>query len=164
MKRVWVILICLAIVVVFVVIGINMNFFKFAHKIDTEAGGFASELSDVALPGMPEGYELTKAQKDMKKELSKGGMPGSFKSMRPGVDYVEGEFVFMADDEAEAELIAGAYGGELADFNYGIAVGRLVEGSPYTLYDVMAAAANTKNNFPPVSLNRVYHEMGVMGE
>ena len=118
------------------------------------SGGPAADIS--LLPGMPEDYVLTQEQIDRKKEIAEDLLP-ALGIMRPGVAYVEDEFIFSAEDKTEARLIAEAYDGELESFEYGIGVARIREGSPYTLKDLFAACADTGNNLPPIELNIIYH-------
>lgn len=109
-----------------------------------------------ALPGMPDDYVLSSEQLAMKEQQAKDGIWERIKAMRPGIDYVENEFVFLAPDEDEAALIAAAYGGILDSYEYGIARAHLSENSGLTLIDVLIASADTTNNMPPVDLNTIY--------
>ena len=109
---------------------------------------------------MPAGYVLTEEQMGMKKAQEKYGAPGFFRTLRPGVDYVHDEFIYLAADEEEARLIAGAYGGELISFSGGIAKARQKKGSAFSLGDLLAASADTENNLPPIELNMMYSISG----
>lgn len=134
-----------------------------ASEIIPDISGDIDETGDLFrpnLPGMPEDYVLSEEQVEQKKALRTEVLP-SFDSMRPGSDYTEGEFIFLAADETEAELIAAAYDGELLDFELGVASARLGEDSPYTLGDLLAVAADPNNNFPPIEPNLMYHTAGM---
>ena len=112
------------------------------------------------LPGMPEGYVLTEEQIEGKRAITEDGVLAAFLGMRPGVDYVEGEFVYEAGDEAEARAIAAAYGGELIEYSDGMATAKPGRGSPFSLGDLLAASADMSNNLPPIGLNMLYHTTG----
>jgi len=108
------------------------------------------------LPGMPEGYELTRGQIEEKESIAEEVLP-LFGIMGPGIAYMEGQFVFSARDEEEAGLIAAAYDGELLSFGSGLGVAAIRDGSPYTLGDLLRASADTGNNLPPIGLNMISH-------
>ena len=122
---------------------------------DPGEGGGAVPPTGYELPGMPEGHTLTEEQMAQKRAMAERGALEAFQAMRPGEDYVDGEFIYLADSRAEANLIAAAYDGEVVNFADGFAVARLKDGSPFTLADLLAAAADTGNNMPPVELNHI---------
>ena len=119
------------------------------------AGWGGADYSD--LPGMPEGYKLSREQLELKEAMAAdNGSLASYPAMSPGVDYAEGEFVFFAGDDEEAWLIAEAYDAELIQFAGGIALARQKPGSKYSLGDLLAAAADMDNNMPAIELNLRY--------
>lgn len=157
-----ILIVCVAAVAVFLILGAVMGLFT--KRIDVNAtreseGGAGSGAAvqqpgadPGVLPGMPEGYKLTREQVQQKKAIAEGVLP-AFGVMRAGADYVDGEFLFSAADDAEAELIVAAYDGELLSFDYGFGVGKLRDGSLFTLGDLLEASADTGNNLPPIELN-----------
>ena len=162
--------ICAGVIAIALIGGSAMGIF--AKRLDTEwkggpgygerpetAGalpGDGSGGADISLlPGMPEDYVLTKKQIEQKEAIGREMLP-VFPAMQPGIAYVEGEFLFQAKDQAEAEQIAGAYDGEFVSFGHGVGVARIRGGSPYTLGDLLAASADTGNNLPPIELNMVF--------
>lgn len=106
------------------------------------------------LPGMPKDYVLSAEQVAQKKDIADNLLP-LMPLMTPGEDYVDGQFICQAVDREEAEMIAEAYASTLSSFDSGLAVIDIPAGSPYTLYELLAASAETDNNLPPISLNQI---------
>lgn len=76
----------------------------------------------------------------------------SMKSMKADEDYIEHEIVYTAEDEEQARKIAECYGGELEEFEYGIAVASIEE----TVSNAVGIAADTEVWLPAVYPNIVY--------
>ena len=147
-----------ALLIAGVLITVSMIGNRSTITIDTQGNDSSSEEEDnfTALPGMPEGYTLSKQQIEQKRAM-KDGILASFGGMKPGDDYVEDEFIYQAGDESEAKLIAEAYDGELSQFSSGIAVAKIREGSGFSLRDLLRASSDTDNNLPPIEPNLIYH-------
>ncbi len=86
-----------------------------------------------------------------KKELSK--VAATMSSMTPGEDYVENELVYMADTEEIAKTIADCYGGELTEYEYGVAVAHIEE----SVEDAVKIAADNDVMIPAVYPNIIYN-------
>lgn len=100
-------------------------------------------------PGLPEGYVLSEEQLDSKKILSEhaGDFSLYIEADNPNL-FVEGELVFLADSEEEAQMIADAFGSELVSFEWGVAVIRLSEDR--TVAQACIAAADSSTLLPAV--------------
>ena len=133
---------------------IELNDTSDTGNVPTVSGASSDEAID--LPGMPADYVLTPEQVAGKKAITTDGALNALDTMRPGIDYVAGEYIFVAKDEAEAKLIAAAYGGEFESFSNGVGRAKLDKGSPYTLIQLIAASADMNNNLPPIEVNLIY--------
>lgn len=103
------------------------------------------------------GFKTMKLSEEMlleKKELST--VVSAVKSMEADADYTEHEIVFAADSEEQAEQIADCYGGEIKEFEYGIAVAVIDE----TVLNAVEKAADTEIWLPAVYPNIVYNVYG----
>ena len=109
---------------------------------------------EVLFPGMPDDYTLSADEIDNKRALVSEGVVSGFNDSVPGVDFVEGEVVFLTDSKQHAGEVAEAYGGELESFDCGIAVIELPEYA--TAFDAVLCAADTSNNLPAVYPNFIY--------
>ncbi len=93
-------------------------------ETDPESAEKKSDLP-YGLKGMPEGYKLSPEQKEDKYELRTHNVLDSLRALTPGVDYVEDEILFWAENREEAELIADAYNAVLIDYSYNLGVAKL---------------------------------------
>ena len=114
-----------------------------AEPADGETGPEPEET----FPGMPEDYRLSSSATVRKETLARYDASGTVAELEPGVDYVEDEIIFYAEDLGEAQLIAAAYGAELLSFSYHIGAARLSIG---TVEDALEAAQDLTNNMPAV--------------
>ena len=124
----------------------------------SETGSLSEEEGAVeesyGFPGMPAGYKLSAAERGKKARLTEKGVVESFDETISGEDYVEGEVVFLTDSRDFAEAVAGAYGGELENFSFGVAIVSLPE--DVSTFDAIEAAADLDNNLPAVYPNFIY--------
>lgn len=104
---------------------------------ETVAEETAPEETVAALPyglkGLPEGYVLSDEAMASKAALSEYGVVSALATAEAGVAYAANEIIVEAADEAEAQLFAEAYNGQLAHFRHGVAV--------ITLSDISVAEA-----------------------
>lgn len=104
---------------------------------DKESGDFSD---------MPDGYQLTSYQKELKSEL--GNMLYQVSESDEGVTYAESEVYTYAESREEAEMIAAAYHAEIVDFDMGILTLKL--GGGVSVKSALAEAADLSNNLPAV--------------
>ncbi len=101
-------------------------------------------------PGMPLDYVLSEEELAGKQALLDHDVVSVLKNLMPGIDYVEDEVFFLAEDEEYAQLVAEAFNAELAGFAYRVAVLRLRSA---TVLEAVTAAADLTLPFPAVSPN-----------
>lgn len=103
-----------------------------------------SSLEASLFPGLPEGYILSEEQLESKHILSEHAGDFSLYMEADNPDlFVEGELVFLADSEEDAQMIADAFGSELVSFEWGVAVIRLSENRTVAQACIAAADSNT---------------------
>lgn len=118
-----------------------------------------SSLEAPLFPGLPESYVLSKEQLDSKKILAEHAEDFSLYIEEDNPDlFVEGEVIFLADSEEEAQMIADAFGSELLRFEWGVAAIRLSENR--TVAQACLAAADSTTLLPAVWPN-YYKELYV---
>ncbi|MCR4762905.1 MAG: S8 family serine peptidase [Lachnospiraceae bacterium] len=120
---------------------------------------FPDEESIEILPddiaGMPDGYKLTEDEREIKMKLAASGAVDALAELEPGEDYARDEVVCLAEDRAHAALIAEAYGGELTDYSYGVAIISLA-GTPLTVARAVRIGAEADIDIPAVEPNYYY--------
>ncbi len=123
---------------------------------DSSWGATLSVTLETGLPygfrGMPEGYELSEEELSKKKALLDNGIVAMVEDLEPGINYVDNEVFFLADNEEYAEMVAEAYSAELKCYEYGVAVLRLTTAS--TL-EAVTAAADMELPLPAVEANQI---------
>jgi len=124
----------------------------FTASEEPEKAGETEEEKSCSFPGMPEGYVLSAAQLDAKEKLNANNVLSGLASLVPGVDYVDGEVLFLADSTEYALTVAAAYGAELKSFEYGVAKLSLADVS---VPDAVAAGADMNSNLPAVEANYI---------
>ncbi len=102
--------------------------------------------------GMPEGYELSDTQKELKSDALSHAALESFEDLTEGEDYVADQVIALADSEEEAKAIAEAYSGELDSFSYGVAVINLSE-SELSVSDAFSYGLSDSYDLPYVEPN-----------
>lgn len=100
---------------------------------------------DVTSYSMPETYVLTSEEIEEKNNLA--NHIAEYNALVPGINYVENEFVVLADSIDEGMTIANAYHSELEKYDAGVATIRVKEGE---MEDVLEAACSLDNNLPAV--------------
>lgn len=116
-------------------------------------------LEPPLFPGLPESYILSEEQMDSKKILAEHAEDFSLYIEEDNSDlFVEGELIFLADSEEEAQMIADAFGSELLRFEWGVAAIRLSEDR--TVAQACLAAADSTTLLPAVWPN-YYKELYV---
>ena len=85
-----------------------------------------NETDERALPGgikgMPEGYMLSERESEIKADMISHGVLATLKDAVAGVDYIEDRVYCIADTEEYAQQIADAYGIELVEYAYTVAI------------------------------------------
>ncbi|MBD5523645.1 MAG: S8 family serine peptidase [Lachnospiraceae bacterium] len=115
-------------------------------EVEDEDGKKKDEEDSSGLLSMPSDYKLTSEQKNMKSALSVS--MGDFDDSAEGVQYVEKQVFAFADSREEAETIAEAYHAELIEYDEGVAVLKLKEGT--SVGATLRVAASSNNNLPAV--------------
>ena len=120
------------------------------NEIDTmeeESTTEESEAQELLLPGM-QNYTLSREQSDSMDDLRR--YLSDIQELEEGLDYVDGQLVFLAESEEDALEIAEGYGGELESFRYGVGIVNLpqdisvisaLEFAAYQTKDVIIAPA-----------------------
>lgn len=96
-----------------------------------------------------EEFILTEDEIEVKEELIENDVLSDLLEMEEGRDYVEDQVITLASDQAEAEKVAAAYGGELLDYSYGLATISL-EDSELTVVEAFEYGIDLDNNIPAV--------------
>lgn len=105
------------------------------------------EEADAGLfSGMPSNYILSSEQKAMKSVLS--ASMEQFDDSQEGKAYVERQVFAFADTREEAEDIANAYRAELIEYDEGVAVLKLTQGT--SVGAALRKASDLDNNLPAV--------------
>lgn len=122
---------------------------------ESEEGLLKIDNSDINenIMELGEDYELSDEQLEEKKELEE--VLDNLEVTVPGQDYVTDELIFLTEDFSEAELVASALDGEVAEFNYGIATIELDD--DVSVKDAIEAAADKNINLPAVYPNYIRH-------
>lgn len=117
----------------------------------------SSEGSYEDLPGMPEEYSLSTQEKALKDKIITDGTLKSFGEMKAGIDFVPNQFIFLADDEAQAQEFANAYGAELISFEYGVGLAEITEvyQEKFDVEELVRISADKTNTMPPISPNHI---------
>ena len=87
---------------------------------------------EISVSGYTELYDTESGYPSVAAELE--SVAAELESLTPGEDYVDGEGVFLADTEAEAERIAAQYNGTLKSYAHRIAVVRFKSDTVSSLY------------------------------
>ncbi|MBR1670362.1 MAG: S8 family serine peptidase [Butyrivibrio sp.] len=121
---------------------------------DKEAeAGKASDLPD-GINKMPEGYELSEEQIEMKKDALSHDALSSMGDLTEGTDYVSDEVICLADSREEAEKVAYAYSGKLIEYSYGVATISLKD-SALSVEDAFEYALDENLELPMVEPNYI---------
>lgn len=110
-------------------------------------------VEDGALPyglaGMPEGYQLSNVQLEMKQAMKEHDVLTQLADTTEGEDYAKGEVIALAGSEEEAQQIAAAYNGTLTYYAQGVAEIAL----PEDLTVAEAVEASINYDLPVVEAN-----------
>lgn len=99
------------------------------------------------------GFKTMTLSQNMKAEKSElSSVMAAMESMDAGEDYLNNEIVYFAESKEEAEQIAECYGGELSEYEYGVAVASIKA----EVIDAIKAAADPDIALPAVYPNIVY--------
>ena len=112
-----------------------------------------SELPE-GLNGLPEGYELSSLQKELRANAISSDALDSFEDLTEGEDYAKDELVALTNSREEAENIAYAYSGELLDYSYGVAT-ISISGSELSVGDAFEYSLDENLELPYVEPNYI---------
>ena len=118
-------------------ISVSMNDVVEESREEANAGLFS---------GMPSNYILSSEQRTMKSALS--ASMEQFDDSQEGKTYVERQVFAFADTREEAENIANAYCAELIEYDEGVAVLKLTQGT--SVGAALRTASDMGNNLPAV--------------
>lgn len=131
-------------------------------ETETESVVEESEMAEEetsVFPGL-KNYSLNEEQRKSREELN--NHLSQIKNLSAGQDYTEGELVFLAETQEEAEQIAQAYGAVLDSFSYGVGVLELPQGvGVIEALEAAAASADMADRgegvvIPPAWPNYIY--------
>ena len=91
------------------------------------------------LAGLPEDYVLSEEALAEKESMARRGVPETVAGLTAGEDYEESVVLVSAESEADAEILAAAFSGELVSWVHGTAKVRLLTA---TVAEAVAAAAD----------------------
>lgn len=103
-------------------------------------------------PGMPDGFELTDEELEVKQDAVQHDIVSQLETYSEGKDYIENQVFCLADSEEYGREIAEAYGAELAEYTYGVAIIDLTD-SGLSVSEAVALGADPTNNLPLVEPN-----------
>lgn len=112
--------------------------------LDDELSDDIDEI-DAESYSMPETYVLTSEQIEEKNNLA--NHIEEYDALVPGIDYVENEFVVLADSIEEGKTIATAYHSEIKEYDTGVVTLKVKEGK---MEEVLYAACSLDNNLPAI--------------
>ncbi len=119
-------------------------------------GASAEDEIPAEIVGMSKGYKLSSEEEEFKDMLKSRDVLEEFEGLTEGVDYVEDEVICFAESEEHALEIARAYGGELKDYDLGVAVISLAD-TDLSVAEAYAFSVNSDTNIPAVQPNYIYH-------
>ncbi|MCR4762800.1 MAG: S8 family serine peptidase, partial [Lachnospiraceae bacterium] len=127
--------------------------------IGSEEESAAPAVSTVlpeGVPGMPEGFTLSKEAMEWKEDAAAHHVTDELKEAVAGRDYAENQVFFLADSEEYAQTVAAAYGAVLLKYDQGVATLDLTD-SGLTVEEAVAIGADPANGMPLVEPNyRLY--------
>ena len=127
-----------------------------AFEVTENASDFGIEIKLEELPyglkGMPAGYELSDDELADKKKLEEHDVVETLSGLIPGVNYVDGEVMFLSDDEEYVNDVAEAYSAQLESYSYGVAVIKLQTAS---VLEAVTVAADQDMPLPMVEPNYI---------
>lgn len=126
-------------------------------RAEDDATEAEAEVLPYGLTGMPDSYVLDAEELEMKASLKENEALETLNGMTPGVDYVEGSVICLADDEEEARTIAEAYNAELICYAQGVAELRLPESM--SVADALSVAQDESYRLPVVEPNYLVHRV-----
>ncbi|MCR4642693.1 MAG: S8 family serine peptidase, partial [Lachnospiraceae bacterium] len=126
-------------------------------RAEDDATEAEAEVLPYGLTGMPDSYVPDAEELEMKAFLKENEALESLNGMTPGVDYVEGSVICLADDEEEAKTIAEAYNAELISYAQGVAELRLPESM--SVADALSVAQDENYRLPVVEPNYLVHRV-----
>ena len=95
------------------------------NEVDEEivsGNGINEKELPTGIKGMPEGYALSEREAGIKADMINHDVLIELKNAVAGVDYIEDQVYCIAETEEYAQQIADAYGIELVEYNYEVAI------------------------------------------
>ncbi len=109
------------------------------------------------IKGMPEGYALSEKEAEIKADMINHDVLVELKNAVAGVDYVEDQVYCVAETEEYAQQIAEAYGIELVEYNYQVAIFSTKD-SVMEVLELVEISADPDLELPPLSPNYLAYE------
>lgn len=106
------------------------------------------------IKGMPEGYALSEREAEIKADMINHDVLIELKNAVAGVDYVEDQVYCVAETEEYAQQIADAYGIELVEYAYSVAIFN-IDGSGRDVYETIELSMNETYSLPPLTPNYI---------
>ena len=119
----------------------------------TEEAGTAIDEDEVFAVCLPEGFELSENQLEIKEDGLEDGHKASslLNSAIEGTDYVANEVFFAAESEENAKTVADAIGATLTDYNHGYATLELSD--EMSVADAVALSEDESKGLPLLEPN-----------
>ena len=125
---------------------------------ETVSGNAADEKElPAGIKGMPEGYALSEREAEIKADMINHDVLVELKNAVAGVDYVEDQVYCVAETEEYAQQIAEAYGIELVEYNYQVAIFSTKD-SVMEVPELVEISADPDLELPPLSPNYLAYE------
>ncbi len=123
------------------------------NEVDEETvSGNAADEKELpsGIKGMPEGYALSGREAEIKSDMISHDILAALKNAVAGVDYIEDQVYCIADTEEYAQQIADAYGIELVEYAYSVAIYNISE-SGRDVYETVELGLNEAYGLPPLT-------------
>ncbi len=117
------------------------------------ANGSESGILSLGLSGMPDSYVLSDGLSWEKEQLKAHDVVNELKELKAGVDYIENQVIFTADDEEFAKQVAASYNAKLVSCKNGVAVLELDPEKITVSQAVEAGCSELMSNMVPVNPN-----------
>ncbi|MBQ9867557.1 MAG: hypothetical protein IJM34_11095, partial [Lachnospiraceae bacterium] len=106
------------------------------------------------IKGMPEGYALSEREAEIKADMINHDVLDELKNAVAGVDYIEDQVYCIAETEEYAQQIAEAYGIELVEYAYSVAIFN-IDGSGRDVYETIELSMDDAYSLPPLTPNYI---------
>ena len=125
--------------------SVSGNRSEAVSEIETE-----EKVLPEGLKGMSEGYVLSERESLIKADMINHDVLVELENAVAGVDYVEDQVYCIADTEEYAQEIADAYGIELVEYIYSVAIYN-ISGSGRNVYETVELGLDGAYSLPPLT-------------